>query len=298
MIVRLVKNWDFPNVKSLMPDYLDDPNFFITEEPIKKCDLLLVFNSSPKDISVQCRSSFLFLQEPPVEQYLWHKEYFKYYDKVFGFWEENIPLQTSLPWHLKKSFDELISKDFEKELLENKKNVVSWVTSTLNCKPGHKFRMELLQSLKNDPRFIIRGRGINEIKDKLDIMKDSKYSLCIENYSTKGYFTEKIVDAILSLNLPFYWGATDILDYFPSEAVITLTGEIDEDLSIISKALKNGEWEKRLLAIKKAREVYLNEYSLKPWIKKLASDYRVMSLPMKKTKITGYQENSWWKRLF
>lgn len=51
------------------------------------------------------------------------------------------------------------------------------------------------------------------------------FSICIENSSNNGYFTEKILDAFLSYTIPIYWGCPDIGNYFNIDGVILCKDE-------------------------------------------------------------------------
>ena len=49
------------------------------------------------------------------------------------------------------------------------------------------------------------------------ILWRSMFSICVENSSNSGYFTEKIIDAFLSKTIPIYWGCSNLeeLGYDP-----------------------------------------------------------------------------------
>ena len=55
---------------------------------------------------------------------------------------------------------------------------------------------------------------------KQGVLDNYMFSLCIENTSQKDYFTEKIVDPILTNTVPIYYGCTNIFDYFYSNGYI------------------------------------------------------------------------------
>ena len=60
-----------------------------------------------------------------------------------------------------------------------------------------------------------------------EILFDSQYHICIENHAVGNYFTEKILDALLTETIPVYWGCTNISDYFNPEGLI-LFQTVDE----------------------------------------------------------------------
>ena len=40
------------------------------------------------------------------------------------------------------------------------------------------------------------------------------YSVAIESSSEKDYFTEKLIDCLITKTIPIYWGCPNINDYF------------------------------------------------------------------------------------
>jgi hypothetical protein len=61
---------------------------------------------------------------------------------------------------------------------------------------------------------IDRGNG------KLDVFSDSMYGIAIENFSHRGYFSEKIIDLFLLRTIPIYCGCSNIGDFFNIKGII------------------------------------------------------------------------------
>ena len=277
MLVRIVKNWTNPDILRQTPEHSGIwEGIEFTEKKVKECDLLVVLNAPNYPLTIKCREKWLLSQESPIDYYEWHKRSFEYFDKVFSFWNDPHILhdQTSLPWHINKSFDEL-NLLTEKDL-GSKKNEVSWVTSNYNNKPGHQLRMQLLSILKEQNfKFDLFGKGFNPIDDKFEGIFPYKYSIAIENYSCNDYWTEKIADCFLSWTMPVYYGCSNITKYFPEEAMVLIDpAKPDEAMAIITKAMAEGRWEKNILAIKEARELVMNEYQFFPSIAKKIKAYQ------------------------
>ena len=55
---------------------------------------------------------------------------------------------------------------------------------------------------------------------KEHVFGESAFGICIENFSNKGWFTEKILDCFLMRTIPVYWGCSDINDFFDSNGII------------------------------------------------------------------------------
>lgn len=270
MIVRIEKDWNFPDIMRQTPSGSGVwEGIQFTEKNITECDVLIVLNRPHRNIFAKVKKggAWLFSQESPIPIYEWHKKSFKHFDKVYTFWEnENRSIivhdQTSLPWHINKSYDEL------KKLLPgtSKLNEISWVTSNASAKEGHKLRISLIEFLQNEKfPFHLFGRGFHPIDDKFDGIFPYKYSIAVENFSCNDYWTEKIADCLLSWTLPFYFGSKNILDYFPEESMILIDpSDPFKAMKIMQNAIENNEWEKRLPAIEKARNLILDKYQFFP----------------------------------
>ena len=61
-------------------------------------------------------------------------------------------------------------------------------------------------------------------------MKKFKFNLAIENSSSPGYVTEKIIHSMYANSIPIYWGAEDIGKDFNTESFININNyKSDED---------------------------------------------------------------------
>ena len=67
--------------------------------------------------------------------------------------------------------------------------------------------------------------------------EDYKFHICIENVISNNYFSEKIINPLLSNNIPIYYGCRSINNYFND--IIKLTGNVDEDIGILTQVYNN-----------------------------------------------------------
>ncbi len=65
-----------------------------------------------------------------------------------------------------------------------------------------------------------------------------RFHICIENFITPHYFTEKITNTLLSSTIPVYLGCKNIDDYFPN-SVIKLTGNVENDIVLLKNICEN-----------------------------------------------------------
>jgi hypothetical protein len=59
-----------------------------------------------------------------------------------------------------------------------------------------------------------------QVENKLEFIKDYKFTMAFENSKSDGYTTEKIVEAMLAGSIPIYWGNAKIaLDFNPKSFI-------------------------------------------------------------------------------
>ena len=119
----------------------------------------------------------------------------------------------------------------------------------------HRSRYNLVKYLsENLPQMDWYGYGVRDLKKKSDVLSTYRYHIGIENYNAPYHWTDKISDPILGLCLTFYHGDPRLEEVFPAESFIRIP--IDDPVEacrIIREAMENGEYEKRLPAIREAR---------------------------------------------
>ena len=284
MLVRIVKDWHSLDIFRQTPGYSRMwEGIEFTESDEQECDLLVVLNASSKDLYVKIppKARWLFSQEPPVEHHKWIISSFRHFDRIYAFWDKHyshniIHLQTALPWHINKSYDELLLLT-KTEAILNKKKTLSWITSDQKKLSGHSLRMSFKDFLlQENLNFDLWGRGFTPIEDKFDGLYPYKYSIAIENYSCNDYWTEKIADCFLSWTMPIYYGAKNITKYFPEKSMILIDpNDKEKSLSIIKDAIANNLFEERINDIEEARDLILNKYQFFPFIVQLIKDSNI-----------------------
>jgi hypothetical protein len=130
--------------------------------------------------------------------------------------------------------------------------------------------------VENKFKFDLFGRGFNPIHDKFDGIFPYKYSIAIENYSCNDYWTEKIADCYLSWTVPIYWGAKNILSYFPEKSIIQIDPNNQQNsLDRVKRAIDEDYFGANIDAIAEARDLILNKYQLFPHVCDLIKKYDV-----------------------
>lgn len=252
------------------------PIEFVTENP----DFWIIINKPPEGEYYEPKRTIVIGMAPDTffsNRWQWfsNKKDFLY------FLDENY--HNSCEWWLSLSHDELLEKKIEKK----HDCVISAIVSSEYKLPGHIARINFLKNAEK-----LRFEHPNEYKEinfhiygwtnpyyfysyisplpvdgKDEGLFPYKYTIAIENCQRKNYFTEKLIDGILSECLVFYWGCPNIHDFFDPMCVILIDPENSlGTMNIIKSCIKNNEWEKRKKYILEAKNQILNYYSFAPRI--------------------------------
>lgn len=231
------------------------------------CDILVVLNKFSEEVEADCGEAWLIIQEPPIKHLPWVFEGHDPFDRVYS---PNCPdggkncisSHGALPWHVEKNYDEL------KVLgCQHKSKPVSWITSNKRILPGHRKRMSFLDRLRQSGIEIdLFGYGFNPIRDKYEGLADYRYSLSIENYRGKYYWSEKVADCFLSWTMPIYCGCLNLGDYFPRESFVQIDIEDTNVFKRINEVVSSDLYLKKRDAIAEARNLILDKYQLFPFI--------------------------------
>lgn len=155
--------------------------------------------------------------------------------------------------------------DFMKMQMPEKTRLLSVVSSNKVFTQGHQDRLRFVERLKEHfgDRLDVFGRGIRDFKDKWEVLAPYKYHIAIENSQSPYYFTEKLTDTYIAGAFPFYYGCSNITDYYPKDAMRCIDiNNPDEAISIIEDAIANNAYEKNLEALMSSRRASLENYNM------------------------------------
>ena len=122
---------------------------------------------------------------------------------------------------------------------------MSIILSQKKIAPGHMYRHTLVESIiQNNLPIDIYGRGANNYNGihikgiflSNEPYENYLYSICIENFLSNHYISEKIINPMLCNCMPIYIGAKHISYYFQN--FISLTGDLVTDMNILVTILK------------------------------------------------------------
>jgi hypothetical protein len=95
----------------------------------------------------------------------------------------------------------------------------------------HKSEKDKLMNICNNPT--LEG-------SKIELFDTFKYSLVIENSRQTNYFTEKLIDCLITKTIPIYWGCPNISNFFDITGWIILESDnVDENIKVINNIKDN-----------------------------------------------------------
>lgn len=126
---------------------------------------------------------------------------------------------------------------------------ISMVCGSKSWTVGHKLRHEVyVRQLEFNPNITIfrsnrGGQYLPNISNniflpddnKINLFKHFQYSIVIENSKQSNYFTEKLIDCLITKTIPIYWGCPNISSYFDTTGWILFdtVDDVKQKLSTI-----------------------------------------------------------------
>lgn len=107
--------------------------------------------------------------------------------------------------------------------IHNKSKNCSMILSDKKWVEGHIFRhniASLIQSLELN--IDLYGNSYCKFTNKIETLKDYRFSIVIENCKKDYYFSEKLIDCFLTGNVPIYWGCPSIHKFFNTKGMIII----------------------------------------------------------------------------
>jgi hypothetical protein len=291
--------WDFdtflklhsPNQSKCWGDY----QFFLNEEK-GEFDFWVVLEQLDRNTTLKVKkgNTFLVTMEEKDVVPFFDKKYLDQFDCLVTSREDvshrNIYFSHYFTkWHINKSYDELMATI---DSTVPKSKMLSAIISSRVQYGTHQKRYAFINKLKGHfkSRLDWFSKNENPIDDKWKGLGDYRYSIAIENGSHAHYFTEKIVDVILSDAVPVYWGAPNIDDYFPKDLVQKIPlDDFEESINIIENLLKETDFSKYQPLLREAKLKILSEYQFFPWLVKVLEEKKSSNSNYSETKI--YTQN-------
>lgn len=128
--------------------------------------------------------------------------------------------------------------------LPQKVEGISMVVGAKSVTDGHALRHEIWRrqgEIRQRKSFYVSKHGgpsapaWPQLGDDKTAMFDCMFHIAIENTRCKYYFTEKLVDCLVTKTVPIYWGCTNIADYFDTRGLL-LAASADQIVSTCNSA--------------------------------------------------------------
>ena len=231
--VKILCNWLSPKGIADLWNKMSQGNYTWNNIQLvwgEKADYYVVVNCPPINESPELNKTILFQMEPRMAQ---HPQFWGDWanppDELFLKSCKHKNSYNNCEWHLSKTYNELKTNPIHKN--PELSTVISTVLSDKYQDPGQIKRIDFTKFLEKKMTVHVFGDnkwGYDNFKGSLPYhCKDNglfpyKYHFNCENNSEYNYFTEKVVDAILSECLCFYSGCFNLKEYLPEEAFVYL----------------------------------------------------------------------------
>jgi hypothetical protein len=235
------------NNSDQFPEYGKDKKVYFTDEGEEYTHVLLI-NTHMPNISHIPKENVIGIAAEPIQFLGLTQTFIDYAKKYIGKYYVGDIFNLPEPFVEHNSYMGHIRKPAS---IPEKKKVMSIMISQKKYAPGHKYRHDIVNRILQSKLPIdIYGKGCPFYKNKADarikgefndeaVMFESyQFHIAIENYVTKHYFSEKIGSPLMLGTNPIYLGCLNIDTYFP-KMVIKLTGNIDDDMQLITAICNN-----------------------------------------------------------
>ena len=256
--------------------------FHIKDIDNHKIDFFVVFNKINKDINflkeINKKNSLLIACEPPSIHF-YPQEYINQFEYVIcpdvNIKHKNkIKITPFFPWHIGQNRNSsLVNKNINfKSLFHkkfNKKKKISVIQShKISCKE-HEIRKKIIDTIVQEfqSEIDVYGTGFKKevISDKINVLADYHYHICIENFFSNDFWTEKLSDPLIARTNPIYLGCQNLNQYFPDNFILLKDFDMKHNLKILEEILKKNNHE---FYFEKSRMLLFEKYNMLTFLSK------------------------------
>ena len=207
-----------------------DFSLFVDDIPQKQEDL-----SSVNIIVLQEPNEYFGMHDWVIQNKDMFTVILTWNDKVLNKCDNSLFLPFGHSWFKPDQYLKYHLKEFK----------ISHLCGVLLKSYGHQMRHEILDrenEFKIPTQFYKTIGDRHNLEDarigKETVFGDSQYGIAIENFSHRGYFTEKILDCFLMKTIPVYNGCTSIGNFFNDKGIIKF-GNVDDLIYITNQLDEN-----------------------------------------------------------
>ena len=199
--------------------------------------------------------------------------------------------QPGIPWYIgwrpdsTNLCDTLNYRELETLFNETKTKLISVIASDKKVTPIHIKRLEFAHKLKahygkrmdfygrSFKRMGFYGRGFTPMDDKLDALKEYRFSVVLENSNINHYFTEKFTDCVIAGTYPIYFGCPNLEQYFPQNSFVRINiNRFASSVKIIDNAIEEEFDKKYRQPLQMARDLAMRKHNLFPMLIDIIKD--------------------------
>lgn len=188
----------------------------------------------------------------PKKQYLLSN--YKKYSKILTFDKDVLAQCPNAVKYTLYTITWIHEDDYKNIDTDKKKFAISTVVGAKQLTPGHVLRLRLyfMQTFFNSLPFTfyrsscppllpeVSNNPLLESKDshcKSILFRSYQFHLAIENSKQENYFTEKLIDCLITKTIPIYWGCPNIHEYFDTTGWIILEEASPEEILMKASTL-------------------------------------------------------------
>uniref|UniRef100_A0A6C0JFT8 Fucosyltransferase C-terminal domain-containing protein n=1 Tax=viral metagenome TaxID=1070528 RepID=A0A6C0JFT8_9ZZZZ len=229
----------------LMENYGPNKEIYITNND--DFTHVIILNTAMPYISHIPKENVIGFAFEPIQFLGLTEEFVRYAQKQIG--KYYIGDKADLPYPFVERFSHMWhNAPLKHTPVKNK--AISMMVSEKNAQSGHKYRHDLISKiLETSLPIDIYGRGCRyyeylgdeRIKGEfgeLEPYESYDFHICIENFETNHYFSEKITNSLMASTTPIYLGCRHIDEYFPDN-VIRLSGNVNDDMELLKNIVEN-----------------------------------------------------------
>lgn len=234
---------------------------FVWNQKIEYNDIIVVMDYPKEHIINTTHTTTILWQSEPINIYNFPLSYINKFDYIISALPKTHTTKTKwINWLSICAFHSFLHHEsYEKLIYNNTKNkTISLVTSDLTIIPEHRKRVDFVQFLKEKQESI----DILWFNKKIyfyDGFKDYKYTIVLENTRQENHFTEKLTDALRSWCFVFYYGCSNIKNYFDMNSIVEIDiTDMQDSLDKINSYIKENSYEENITSIQKNKEKALS----------------------------------------
>ena len=262
--VKIIDN-TFKYKKGTMSFHKSEEIEIIKSSDVETDELLLITDNSLNKVDTYNGVKVAMLVEPLIispASYEWiRKNYNKFY-KVLTFDKDLLSLGENFEFYPHGGCW-IETKD---HMIYNKSKLLSIIASDKKTTEGHRLRHKIINVLDENKINIDKFGKYSDsfIEYKLDALKDFAFSFIIENSKRDFYFSEKLIDCLITGTVPIYWGCPSIGEFFDLDGMIIFDNT--EDLLTKINSLSLEKYQSMLPAIKNNFELAKNYLTSEDWL--------------------------------